>query len=160
MKNQEVSVPGIKGVILTCPSCLTSCYFLHWFSKKAVNQTNSFTHLYSTPLYPFSFLLRFLAKKRKKDLGPSGFNPIGRDVHLHRWTRILSFGCCSSVTESCLTLCDLMDCSTPGSPVLHYLLEFAQNHVHWVVMLFNHLILCRRFSFSYRKAENLWKIHL
>ena len=30
------------------------------------------------------------------------------------------------------TLCDHMDCSTPGSPVLHHLLEFAQTHVHWV----------------------------
>ena len=25
-----------------------------------------------------------------------------------------------------------MDCSTPGFPVLHYLLVFAQTHVHWV----------------------------
>ena len=32
----------------------------------------------------------------------------------------------------CLTLCDCMDCSTPGFPVLHYLLEFAKIHVHWV----------------------------
>ena len=29
-------------------------------------------------------------------------------------------------------LCDLMDCSKPGSSVLHYLLEFAQLHVHYV----------------------------
>ena len=29
-------------------------------------------------------------------------------------------------------LCDPMDCSTPSFPVLHYLLEFAQIHVHWV----------------------------
>ena len=29
-------------------------------------------------------------------------------------------------------LCDLMDCSTAGFPVLHYLPEFAQTHVHWV----------------------------
>ena len=28
--------------------------------------------------------------------------------------------------------CDPMDCSTPGSPVLHHLLELAQTHVHWV----------------------------
>ena len=35
-----------------------------------------------------------------------------------------------------------MNCSTPGCPVLHYLLEFAQIHVHELVMLFNHLILC------------------
>ena len=40
--------------------------------------------------------------------------------------------CCCSVTQSCLTLCDPMDCSTPGFPVHRYLPEFAQTHVHWV----------------------------
>ena len=40
--------------------------------------------------------------------------------------------CYCSVTKSCLTLCNPMDCSTPGFPVLHYLPEFAQTHVHWV----------------------------
>ena len=35
-----------------------------------------------------------------------------------------------------------MDCSMPGLPVLHYLLEFAQIHVHWVGDLSIHLILC------------------
>ena len=39
---------------------------------------------------------------------------------------------CCSVTKSHPTLCDPMDCSTPGFPVLHYLLGFAQIHVHWV----------------------------
>ena len=38
----------------------------------------------------------------------------------------------SSVAQSCLTLCDPMDCSTPGFPVLHHLPELAQTHVHWV----------------------------
>ena len=37
-----------------------------------------------------------------------------------------------SVTQLCLSLCDPMDCSMPGSSVLHYLPEFAQTHVHWV----------------------------
>ena len=37
---------------------------------------------------------------------------------------------CCSVTQSCPTLCDPKHCSTPGFPVLHYLLEFAQTHVH------------------------------
>ena len=37
-----------------------------------------------------------------------------------------------SVIQSCLTLCDHMDCSTPGLPVHHQLLEFTQTHVHWV----------------------------
>ena len=40
--------------------------------------------------------------------------------------------CCSSVAQLCLTLCDPMDCSTPGFPVLHYLPELGQTHVHWV----------------------------
>ena len=40
--------------------------------------------------------------------------------------------CCCSITKLCLTLCDPMDCSTPGFPVFHYLLEFSQTHVHWV----------------------------
>ena len=38
----------------------------------------------------------------------------------------------SSVAQSCLTLCDPMDCSTPGLPVHHQLLEFTQTHVHRV----------------------------
>ena len=40
--------------------------------------------------------------------------------------------CCCSVTKLCPILCDPMDCSTPGSSVLHFLPEFAQTHVHWV----------------------------
>ena len=37
---------------------------------------------------------------------------------------------CWSVAKSCVTLFDPMDCSTPGFPVLHCLLDFAQIHVH------------------------------
>ena len=36
------------------------------------------------------------------------------------------------VTKLYPTLCDLMDCSTPGFPVLHHLPVFVQTHVHWV----------------------------
>jgi len=38
----------------------------------------------------------------------------------------------SWVVQACLTLCDPMDCSTPGFPVHHQLLELAQTHVHRV----------------------------
>ena len=38
----------------------------------------------------------------------------------------------SSVAQSCLTLCNPMDCSTPGFPVHHQLLKLAQTHVHQV----------------------------
>ena len=36
----------------------------------------------------------------------------------------------SSVAQSCLTLCDPMNCSMPGLPVHHQLPEFTQTHVH------------------------------
>ena len=38
----------------------------------------------------------------------------------------------SLVAQSCLTLCDPMDCSMPALPVHHQLPEFTQTHVHWV----------------------------
>ena len=37
-----------------------------------------------------------------------------------------------SVAKLCPTLCDPMNCSTPGFSVLQYLLELAQTHIHWV----------------------------
>ena len=37
-----------------------------------------------------------------------------------------------SVIQSCPTLCNSLDCSTPSFPVLHHLLKFAQTHVHWI----------------------------
>ena len=38
----------------------------------------------------------------------------------------------SSLTQSCPTLCDSMNCSMPGLTVHHQLPEFSQTHVHWV----------------------------
>ena len=38
----------------------------------------------------------------------------------------------SSVSQSCLTLCDPVDCIMPGLPVHHQLPEFTQSHVRWV----------------------------
>ena len=46
----------------------------------------------------------------------------------------------SSVTQSCPTICDPMDCSTPGFPIHHQLLELTQTIES--VMPSNHLILC------------------
>ena len=39
---------------------------------------------------------------------------------------------CFSVAKPCLTLCDPVDCRTPGFPVHHHLPEFTQTHVHLV----------------------------
>ena len=46
---------------------------------------------------------------------------------------MLNFRCISSVQSlSCVQLCNPTDCSTPGFPVHHQLLELTQTHVHWV----------------------------
>ena len=54
-------------------------------------------------------------------------------LHLHllpsNSTRSIQF---SSAAQLCPTLCDPMDCSMPGLPVHHQLLEFTQTHVHRV----------------------------
>ena len=50
----------------------------------------------------------------------------------HQYQSIVRLSCCCSVAQLWPTLCDAMDCSTPGFPVFHSLLEFAQTHVHCV----------------------------
>ena len=59
-----------------------------------------------------------------------------RDGHMARklWPKdqILRSVQSSLVTQSCLTLCNPINCSTPGLPVYHQLLESTQTHVHWV----------------------------
>ena len=48
---------------------------------------------------------------------------------------------CCPVSKSCLTLCSPTDCRMPGFPVLHYLPEFAQTHVHWIMGIVSLLIV-------------------
>ena len=66
-------------------------------------------------------------------------NSVGGFPFLHILSSSVQF---SSVAQSCPTLCDPTDCSIPGFPVLHQLLELTQTHVHQSVMPSNHLILC------------------
>ena len=56
------------------------------------------------------------------------------DQNWRKWRKLLdhSVSQFSSVTQSCPTLCDPMNRSMPGIPVLHPLTEVAQTHVHWV----------------------------
>ena len=55
--------------------------------------------------------------------------------------------CCYSVTKSCPTLCNPMDCNTSGFSVLHYLPEFLKFMSIESVMPSNHLILCHPLLF-------------
>ena len=51
---------------------------------------------------------------------------------LQVYSKVIQLYICCSAVQSCPSLWDPMDCSTPGFPVLHHLLEFAQTHAHWV----------------------------
>ena len=58
--------------------------------------------------------------------------PAGKVQHLNHWTTREVPICCCSGAKSCWTLCDLVNRSTQGFPVLSYLLEFAPAQVHRV----------------------------
>ena len=64
--------------------------------------------------------------------------------HLHDlgWCFSVQGLCCCSVSQSCPTLCNPMDCSTPGYSVLHYLPSLLELMFTESVMPSNHLILC------------------
>ena len=57
-------------------------------------------------------------------------------------SKVLTFCQFSSVTQSCLTLCNPMDCSTPGFPVHHHSQSLLKLVSIKLVMPSNHLILC------------------
>ena len=90
----------------------------------------SFLLLYYYTYIQFSFLQ--LAKTLVEEMG-SETGRCHRTLKLHRHAvdigNCIYYNCCS-VAQSCLTLCDPMDFSLPGFPVLHHLLEIAKTHVH------------------------------
>ena len=65
----------------------------------------------------------------------------------------------SSVLQSCPTLCDPMDCSTPGLPVHHQLLEPAQTHVHCVADAVqpSHLLSSPSATFSFSRHQGIFQ---
>ena len=61
----------------------------------------------------------------------------------------------------CLTLCDPLDCSTPGLPVHHQLPEITQTHVHWLsdaIQTFHPLSNSSPLAFNLSKHQGLLKL--
>ena len=87
--------------------------------------------IYLSLLLEFSSFLQYIYIKTVVMQGS-----IWKELHPSHWDTVhytevgVQFACCYSVIKSCLTLCDPMDCSTPGFSVHHQLLELAQTHVH------------------------------
>ena len=66
----------------------------------------------------------------------------------------------SSVVQSCPTLCNPMECNTPGLPVHHQLPEFTQTHVHWVsdaIQPFHPLSSPSPSTFNFSQHQGLFK---
>ena len=76
----------------------------------------------------------------------SGFLPPEMDLLVVLGLRISvpsptsGLGCCS-VAQTFLSLCNPLDCSTPGFPVFHHPPELAQTHILWLDDAFHHLFL-------------------
>ena len=66
----------------------------------------------------------------------------------------------SSVAQSCPTLCDPMNHSTPGLPVHHQLLEFTQTHVYWVgdAIQPSHPLLSPSLAFNLAHHQGLFQV--
>ena len=112
----ELPNPGIKPTSIMCPA-LAGRFFIIWGPREAslkrlINPPNSdylrIQTLEFSSVSFFSFLCFFI----------SFFGPYSVQF--------------SSVSQSCPTLCDPMNHSTPGLPVHHQLLEFTQTHAHRV----------------------------
>ena len=103
------------------------------------------------------FLLQYMKVKSESEVAqlcltlsnPMGCSLPGFSIHGIFQARVLEWGAIASsvklctgvktanppigsVSQSCPALCDPKDCSTPGFPVLHHLLQLAQTHVHWI----------------------------
>ena len=72
---------------------------------------------------------KFLERYSLPKLNQEEIENMNRSITNTKIETVIQF---SSVTQSCPTLCDPMNCSTPGLPVHHQLPEFTQTHVHWV----------------------------
>ena len=119
---------GLQHTRLPCPSPFpraysNSCPSSWWCHPTVSSSVVPFSSCLQSFPAPGSFpMSQFFTSGGQS---PGGISPS------NEYSGLISFQF-SSVAQSCPTPCNPMDCSTPGFPVLHYLPEFAQTHVHWV----------------------------
>ena len=104
----------------TCVPCIARQILNHWTTQKSLK-----------------LILTYIMRQ-----GPTSFFYMQIFSHPGPTQQTPTYSCCCSVAQSCLTLCNSMDCCIPGFPVHHQLPELAQTHVHELMMPSNHLCLC------------------
>ena len=98
-----------------------SCVYI-WKNKNTNSERHMYPNAHSSIIYNTKLWKQPVSISRGTDKADMAYKN----------NRIFSSVQFSSVTQLCLTLCNLMDCSTPGLPVHNQLLEFTKTHVHWV----------------------------
>ena len=118
MKNSMVVLKKIKHITTIWSSDSTSAYIP---KRTQSRDLNWYLHTY----------VHCIIHNRKTQKQPKC--PLADKWINKRWyIQIMEYCCCFSVAQSRLTLCNPMDCSTPGFPVLHHLPEFTQTHIRWI----------------------------
>ena len=138
-------VQGLKHVRLPCPSLSSRVWSnscpLNWWCYPTIScSVIPFSSCPQSFPASGSFPMSRLFTSSGQSIGASvsasvlplniqGWFPLGLTGLLSLLSSSVQF---SSFTQSCSTLCNPMNCSTPGLPVHHQLPEFTQTHVHWV----------------------------
>ena len=132
--NHSCSISGSIWCFLTCTQVLKEVNKVLWYSHLFQNfpqfvviHTIKGFSVVSEAEVDVYLKLFFLWSNRYWQFisGSSTFSKSSLNI----WKFLVQF---SSVAQLFPTLCDPVDCSTPGLPVHHHLLEFTQTHVHWV----------------------------
>ena len=99
----------------------------------AIHQHESTTGVHVLKIPHISDIVRYLSFSNLPiSKMPSSSIHAVTNVRIPFFSWLSNFCCYCSVAESCPTLCNPMNCSLLGFPVLHYLPDFAQIHIHWV----------------------------
>ena len=95
-------------------------------SSQMISTKHTRKNLYKSFSNSFKRLKR---EKHSQSLSMNNHHPNAKPRKRYYQNIELQANYCCPVAQSCLTLCDPTDCSTPGFPVLHHLPHFAQTHV-------------------------------
>ena len=133
---------GLQHARLPCPPlspgvCSHSCWLSWWCHPTMSSSVIPFSSYPQSFPASGSFPMSQLFASGGQSIGASTSGSV-LPMNVQGWFLLGLIGlislqlCCCSVTQSCLTLGDLVDCSTPGLPVPPHLPKFAQVHVHCI----------------------------
>ena len=114
----SLSNPGIKHMSLAAPAVQADSSPLSHQGSRVYIYIHTYMHVY---VYIYTHTVEYYSATRKKAIllfTTTWMEFEGISVQL------------GSVTQLCMILCDPMDCSMPGFPAHHKLLELVQTHVH------------------------------